>query len=93
VTAGHGAAEPSADGAPTKVSGRTQTATEVSAAHATADVTSTHATAPVTAAAATTACCGVGRDSGASQRRGHNDNCDSLHHGFLRFLHVSCLSV
>jgi hypothetical protein len=93
VTAGHGAAEPSADQAPTKVSARTQAATEVSAAQATADVTSTNATAPVTAAATTTACGGVGRDGGASQRRCHNDNCDGLHHGLSRFLHVSCPSV
>ena len=96
VTAGHGAAEPAAEEAPTKVSACTHAATEVSATRATADVTSAHATAPVTASTTTTtttARCGVGRDGGASQRRCHNDNCGSLHHGFPRFLHVSCPSV
>jgi hypothetical protein len=32
---------------------------------------------------------GIGRESGTAQRRRDNNNSDSLHHGFLRFLHVS----
>jgi hypothetical protein len=87
-SAGHASAT---DEATTEVTTTEVSPAEVSPAHPATDVTS--ATPDVASAAAvpaaTATCEGVGRENAAAQRRGDDDNSDSLHHGFLRFLHVS----
>jgi len=64
-----------------------QAATDATTTHSTAEVSAAHASTSMTGSAAT-ARSRVGRDGGASQRRGNNNDCNSVQH---KFLHGCCL--